>query len=62
MKKKVVVEIECDEKACGYCEWGVDGDLSRHCGLYNFAVLLWHKGDNKWPTRCKQCLEAEVKE
>jgi hypothetical protein len=66
MKKKLVVEIECDNDTCGYCDWCTDGDLSRQCELYNFAVLEWfgtpNIDDPLWPMRCKQCLESEVKE
>jgi hypothetical protein len=59
--KKVVVEIECNKKTCGGCEWCDCGELYRFCSLYNVDPLEW---DERYISayRCKQCLEAEVKD
>jgi hypothetical protein len=61
MKRKIVLEIDSFSKHCGIC---------RFCYGKNCVVFL--DGDNKFPLlvfdekrekyfRCKQCLNAEIK-
>jgi hypothetical protein len=56
MKRKITVEIECDNDTCGDCEHN-NGD---YCQIFNDR-LEWHYDLEEY-LRCMECLNAEVKE
>lgn len=69
MKHQVVVNIDCNEKTCGNCEWVGAGDYIRDCCLYadekyvpneNLPTELKFKVDEngKYTVyRCKACIK-----
>jgi hypothetical protein len=66
---KIAIEIDCDGKYCGecrevssYCTNGLPVKLIYECdaGFSDSGIVLKKKGNKL--LRCKQCLEAEVKE
>jgi hypothetical protein len=56
MKRKIVVEIDCEETVCGDCEHN-NGD---YCSIFN-DELEWDGGREEY-LRCMECLNAEVEE
>lgn len=62
MKTKIIIEIDCDKKMCGGCDW-VYEDVRRDPILgsisHDRCTLFGERIGNKIAMRCDACLEAE---
>lgn len=58
--KKIIVEINCNEEHCGSCLGLENMSIPPFCSFYK--KNLRNAKIYKTPYRCKQCLDAEVKD
>ena len=60
---KITVEIDCDMDFCSYCRHVIytRDNMSWRCGIFRDNEKLEISDKNRI-IRCKECLEAEVKD
>ena len=62
-KKKLSIEVDCEEKLCGDCEWHMVDDGNSYECPPDYCEQFGDLKENSHgrPLRCQQCLDAEVK-